>query len=172
MHSEQIHKAWWNYLKDMLDPRTTDQPSELPYLFSEPHCATCFHWFLVNEHGLHHLADTSSTREYDGIIEDLSGKRICAYREEGEIKDTYRDYRFYGWCRRFPPSQRSGYPVIGFRSLFTFLSRHIPRRISEYDFPLMPHNCSCGEWKEDRWVADFVGEHRGNAQLHASEGHS
>ena len=164
MRSEQIHEAWWNYLKDELDPRTTAFPSELPYLFREPHCGTCFHWFLINEDGLHHLAVKSSPDEYDERITDISGNRIGIYREKGKIKDTYRDYRFYGWCRRFPPVQRSGYSVLRFRSLFAFLSRKIPQKIAEYDFPLMPHNCSCGEWKEDDWVADFVNKNKRKAQ--------
>ena len=82
MDTEQILEAWWNYLKGMLDPKTTAFPSELPYLFGEPHCATCLHWFLIDGEGLHHLATTSSPREYDGMIDDLSGKRIRAYREK------------------------------------------------------------------------------------------
>jgi hypothetical protein len=164
MHSQQIHEAWWNYLKDKLDPRNRALPSELPYLFSEPYCATCSHWFLINEDGLYHLAVTSSPDEYDEILNDLSGKRICTYREKGEIKDTWLDHRFYGWCKRFPPVQRNGYSILRFRSLFSFLSRNIPQKISEYDFPLMPHDCSCGEWKEDNWVSDFVNKNRRNAQ--------
>jgi putative acetyltransferase len=76
---------------------------------------------------------------------------------QGAVHRAYRDHRFYGWCKRFPPFQRSGYSIIGFRSLFSFLSRNIPQKVSEYDFPLMPHNSSCGEWKENRWVAEIDG---------------
>jgi len=172
MDTEQIHEAWWNYLKEELDPRTTAFPSELPYLFREPHCATCSYWFLINGEGLHHLAITSSPKEYDEIINDLSGKRIHAYREKGRVIDTYQDHRFYGWCKRFPPFQRSGYSIIGFRSLFSFLNRNIPQKVSEYDFPLMPHNSSCGEWKENSWVADFISKYRPKAQPDAGEGRS
>lgn len=189
MDTEQIHEAWWSYIEDMLNPRTTAFPLELPYLISEPHCATCLHWFLIDEQGLNHLAVTSSPNEYDKIINDLSGKRfgvnkeydkICkeydkiinnlsgkrfeAYKEKGEVIDAYQDYRFYGWCKPFPPIQRSGYSVISLRSLFSFLSRNIPEKVSEYDFPLMPHDCSCGEWNEDHWVAEFISKYRPKAQ--------
>jgi hypothetical protein len=54
----------------------------------------------------------------------------------------------------------------------SFLSRNIPQKVSEYDFPLMPHNCSCGEWKEGQWLADFVQKFRGKAQQGAGEGRS
>jgi hypothetical protein len=160
MHNEKIHEAWWDYLKGIFEFSFDD----VPYLFRDPHCGTCSHWFLINEDGLHNLAVTSSPNEYDEIIKDLSGKRIYTYREKSEIKDTYRDYRFYGWCKRFPPVQRSGYSILGFRSLFTFMSRNIPKKVAEYDFPLMPHDSSCGEWKENSWVAIFINENNKKAQ--------
>ena len=167
MDSEQIHETWWNYLKYMLDPMTTAFPLELPYLFSEPHCGTCSHWFLINGEGLNYLATTSSPREYDKIINDLNGKRMRTYRERGKVIDSYRDHRFYGWCKRFPPLQRGGYSVIGFRSFYSFLSRNIPQKLSEYDFPLVPHDCSCGEWKENAWVPNFISKYRPNIEKKA-----
>ncbi len=160
MHNEQIHESWRKYLEDMF-ANSLVPSDDMPYLFSDPHCGTCAHWFLINEDGLHHLAVTSSPSEYDEIIRDLSGERICVYREKGEYVDSYRDHRFYGWCKRFPPVQRGGYSILRFRSLFTFLNRNIPQKIAEYDFPLMPHNSSCGEWKEDNWLSDFVQKHKG-----------
>ena len=119
MHNEQIHEAWWSYLKEMFEFSFGE---EVPILFESPHCGTCAHWFLINEDGLNHLAITSYPKEYDEIIKELSGNRVYAHREKGIVEDTYRDYRFYGWCKRYPPFQRSGYSIISFRSLFTLLS--------------------------------------------------
>jgi hypothetical protein len=160
MYNEQVREAWWAYLSDMFP----DPLGELPYFFRDPYCGTCTHWFLINEDGLRHLALTSSPKEYDEIVNDMSGNRTGVYREKGVIKDTYRDHRFYGWCKRFPPVQRSGYSIIGFRTLFTFLSRNIPQKNAEYDFPLMPHSSSCGEWKQGSWVSDFVNKHTNKEQ--------
>ena len=156
LSNEQIQKSWWNYLKKMFPPLPGER---LPYLFSDPHCGTCAHWFLIDYDGLHHLAITSSPSEYDNIVDDLKGNHIFDYRVNGEVEDVYTDYCFYGWCKRSPPVQRSGYSVVGFRSVFSFLSRNIPQKIAKYGFPLMPHDCSCGEWKENHWVADFVNKH-------------
>lgn len=160
IYNEQIRESWWKYLKDEFE-FSTESP---PYLFRDPHCATCCHWFLINEEGLHHLSITSSPTEYDEIINDLKGKRHYTVREEGEIIDSYMDYRFYGWCRRFPPAQRNNYSIFSFRTLFTFLKRNIPQKVAEYDFPLMPHISSCGEWKESNWVPEFIKEQKGKAQ--------
>jgi hypothetical protein len=137
MHNEQIIEAWQRYLKD-----NCQSPfGEIGWLFRGAYCGTCTHWFLINEDGLDHLATEASPREYyDEIIRDLNGKRIKDYKEHGKIMDVYSDYRFYGWCRRFPPVQRRGYSILRFRSLLTFLSDHVPKKVAEYDFPLMPHD--------------------------------
>ena len=166
MHNDQIHEAWRNYLKGMFEFSIDD----IPYLFRDAHCVTRFHWFLIDEEGFYNLAVTSSPKEYDEIINDLSGNRVCTYKEKGEIKDTHRDQRFYGWCKRFPPVQRGKYSILGFLSLFTFLSRSIPQKVADNDFPLMPHDCSCGEWKENKRVADFVKENNKKSQPDAVEG--
>jgi hypothetical protein len=159
MLNEQIRETWWKHLNDMFDPLLL-VIEDLPYLFRDPNCATCFHWFLMNEDGLDHLANTSP-KEYQEVLTDLRGERIYHIREKDQMDDVYRSHRFYGWCKRFPPLfQHRGYSVIGFRSLFTFLSRHVPKKISEYDFPLMPFDSSCGEWKESPWVEDFVTKHK------------
>lgn len=161
MNNEMIHESWWNYLKSMSESRIGD----MPYLFRDPHCGTCSHWHLIDEDALHNIAVTSSPKEYDEIFEGMSGKRLCVHREKGNVQDTYRDYRFYGWCKRFPPMHRGGYSVIGFRSFFTLLSRRVPNKISEYDFPLMPHDNTCGEWQEDKWVKNFLDELNGKNQV-------
>lgn len=160
MHNEQIIKAWRGYLKNMLEPNYT---GEKPWLFSNPFCGICAHWFIVRDRDLHHLATKASPREYDEIINDLSGNRLYDVREEGDIIDHYRAHRFYGWCKRYPPTQQGGYSIIGFRSIFTFLNRNIPQKVAEYDFPLMPHDSQCGEWKKGNWVDSFVKENTGKA---------
>jgi len=160
MHNEQISNAWWVYLKNMFKHGIGD----MPFLFETPHCGTCSNWFLIDEDGLDHIALTSAPGEYDEIIRDLKGERICDYREEGKIIDTYSDHRFYGWCKRFPPVPQSGHSIIGFRSFFSLLSRHIPKKVSEYDFPLMQHDNICGEWKKAKWVDKFIDQNRRKAQ--------
>jgi hypothetical protein len=118
MHNEQIIEAWQRYLKD-----NCQSPfGEIGWLFRGPYCGTCTHWFLINEDGLDHLATEASPREYyDEIIRDLNGKRIKDYKEHGKV-------------------QRRGYSILRFRSLLTFLSDHVPKKVAEYDFPLMPHD--------------------------------
>ena len=160
MHNEQIHEAFWKYLKNAFQYPTGE---ELPLEFRDSYCITCTYWFLINEAGLYHLAVTSPN-EHDEILRDLSGKRIETYREKGDIKDVYSTHRFYGWCKRFPPSQRNSYSVIRFRTIFSLINSNVPRNIAEYDFPLMPHDSSCGEWKEGPWVAEFISKHKWKAQ--------
>jgi hypothetical protein len=157
MHDEQINEAWWTYLKDTFD--SPIRGDELPIIFREPHCGTCSYWFLINNDGLDHVSKTSSPAEYDEIIKGLSGKRLFTY-QDSKITDGWFDYRFYGWCKRFPPVQRSEYSILRFRSLFSFLIRRIHYKVAEYDFPLMPHDCSCGEWKRNKWVLDFINRNK------------
>ncbi len=77
LSNEQIQESWWNYLKKMFPPLPGHR---LPYLFSDPYCATCTYWFLIDYDGLYHLDITSSPSEYDDIVNDLKGNHIFAYR--------------------------------------------------------------------------------------------
>jgi hypothetical protein len=150
MHNEEITKTWWNYLRDLFALGGT------PPLFELPHCATCSYWFLIDEEGLHHIALTSSPKEYDKIIDGLSGKLITAFKVDGKVEDVYQTHRFYGWCKRFPPVPRGGYSIIQFRSFASLLNRYIHRNISQYCFPLMPEDEWCGEWNKAKWVDSFI----------------
>ena len=130
MNREEIYETWWSYLKDELDPRTTAFPSELPYLFREPHCGTCSHWY----------------------VKEFGGKQIKGYWEKGEVVDTYSESLFYGWCKRFPPVQRSP------NSSFNLFKKDASQINSTYDFPVVPHEQSCGEWNEGDWVKELINE--------------
>jgi hypothetical protein len=154
MKTHEIHKAFFSYLEGLF-PASARIGDEKPRLFQDGYCGTCQHWSLLNSAGLHHIAITGPPSEYDEILEHMNGKKRYVYEGE-EYTDTYSDYLFYGWCRRYPPTPRSGYYIGSIRSLFSRLIRYIPMRVSEYEFPLVTHECSCGEWKEAEWVADFI----------------
>ena len=151
-----MEESWLNFLKHSFQ---LDLLGEIPQLFRKPYCGTCSHWFLINKEGLHHLAVTSSPKEYEEILNDIDGKRHGIIRERDEV-DVYTFFRFYGWCKRFPPMHRQSYSIIKFRTIFSLLNNSIPKKVSEYDFPLMPHESVCGEWREAKWVDDFVTENK------------
>jgi hypothetical protein len=132
----------------------------LPYIFQKPHCNTCVHWKLLNAEALDHIA-ISSPNEYDEIIKCFEGKRGRIVRDKGTVEDFYNEFRFFGWCKRFPPvyKQEGDYSIIRLRTLFSLLNSFNRKRIGEYGFPLMPHDEVCGEWKKDDWVDDWIKEH-------------
>lgn len=151
MHGEKIKETWTKYNQDMFKYSF----NEVPNLFQTPRCNTCSHWNLLGEEALHHIS-ISSPKEYDEIIRGLEGKRIRTFKSEGKIEDVYSDFRFFGYCKRYPPASKGGYSIVGFRTLFTLLNRYIPKRIGEYGFPLMPHDEFCGEWNKGKWVDDWI----------------
>ncbi len=95
--------------------------------------------------------------DYKKIIEGIKGKIIKPYRESGKVIDVYSDSRFYGWCKRFPPSapsKRIEYSIL--HIIIKLLLSHNHKYISEFRFPVMPHDECCGEWKKDQWVDERI----------------
>jgi len=148
MHNEEIFKRWNDYIDGNIKYNIL---GGLPYLFKSTHCGTCSHWYLLCEDSIHYLA-CEAPKDYDKIIKGIKGEIVRAYKEDGVVKDVYSDFCFYGWCKRFPPSRRTGYSIISIRTLFTRLIRHIPQHLFEYSFPIMPHDERCGEWQKAPWV--------------------
>jgi hypothetical protein len=165
MTNEQIFEAWADYTCDMIKYSLS---SELPHLFKSPHCGTCKFWVLLNQDAMHFVA-INSPNEYDKIEKGTKGNILKTYEENGEIVDTYNDYQFYGWCKRMPPTIKVNYSILGIRSLFSKLIRHIPKFIAENSFPAMPHDEWCGEWVKDSWVDDHVEEQTNKGQKRAAQ---
>lgn len=152
MNKEKIRELWEKYINELFEYSIT-QP---PHLFSMPNCATCTHWHLLDEDVLE-MISIHSPREFEYVFRGMEGKIIKAYKENGEIKDTYNDYKFYGYCKRFPPALLESDSVlkIGF---FSITNVKIPGILSGYRFPIMPHEEKCGEWKQDEWVRKMLSE--------------
>ena len=157
MNSEEIYNKWQDFLRNELDPSGMLSPLDLPFLFSNPCCATCSYWFLLNGEELHLLGMTSIPRIYENIINGFNGKQTMYYKDKEDL-DVFNIYRFYGKCKRFPPSHRNEYYCPRAWSFFSFFKKNILQKYYAYDFPLLPHDCSCGEWKQDGWVKDFIME--------------
>jgi len=154
MHNEEIRRRWQNYIDDMFNYNLF---GEKPYLFESSYCATCIHWYLLNEEGLHHVAITAPN-DYERIMIGLEGNIIKPVKEEGEIIDSYQDHQFFGWCKRYPPIIKNNYSILRIRSIFSRLATHVPKLISEFGYPLMPHDECCGEWGKDLWVDKRLNE--------------
>ena len=161
MEAEEYEENWQNYLKNFFQgiaaPLLVDEESGLPYLFANPVCATCQFWHPIHRDGLNQLP---APHEYDLVEKGLNGKILKTVSlGEGE-HDAYNDHVFYGWCKRFPPTNRDTYSIIGFRSLFSLVSRRIPLKVADYQFPLLSHLNTCGEWKKGQWVEGFISENK------------
>jgi len=161
MGTTEYEEEWQNYLKNFFQgiaaPLLVDEDSGLPYLFASPICATCQYWYPIHRDGLNQLP---APHEYDLVEKGLNGKIIKTVSlGEGE-HDAYSDHVFYGWCKRYPPTNRDTYSIIGFRSLFSLVSRKIPQKVADYQFPLLSHTNTCGEWKQGEWVESFVNEYK------------
>lgn len=157
MDREKAEDAWQKYLRNFFQgiaaPLMVDEESDLPYLFANPHCATCAHWHPIHLDGLNQL---SAPHELNHIEAGLQGKILKTVSLGNGEHDVYKDHEFYGWCKRYPPTYRDSYSIIGFRTVFSLVSRKIVQKISDYQFPLMSHMNYCGEWKQGDWVEDFI----------------
>lgn len=151
MDKEAIRKLWAKFIESFKD--SIKQP---PWLFTEPNCATCTHWHLLDEDTLE-MISISFPKEYEQICRGMEGKIIKAYEEDGRIVDTYNVHIFYGFCKRYPPAwpESDSITRIG---LFTRTNTKTPGILSGYRFPFLPHDEQCGEWKQDKWVSEVLSE--------------
>jgi hypothetical protein len=97
-----------------------------------------------------------ATDEIDHVNAGLQGNLLKIVSLDDGTHDSYRDHEFYGWCKRYPPRHQDSYAIISFRSLFSILSRKIPKKIADYQFPILSHENTCGEWKQGDWVQKFI----------------
>lgn len=148
MDKEKISELWAKYINESFESSVT-QPS---HLFSRPNCATCTHWHLADEDTLE-MISIYSPKEYEQICRGMEGKITKAYEEDGRTEGSYNVYMFYGFCKRFPPTcpESDSISRIG---LFSITNVKIPRILSGYRFPILPHEERCGEWKQDEWVKE------------------
>ena len=157
MEDDHNEEAWQEYLVNFFQgiaaPLLTDDESGLPYIFSNPLCATCQYWYPVHRDGLNQI---HAPQENDIIEKGMQGKILNTVSLGGGVNDAYESHIFYGWCKRYPPQQQDTYTIISFRSLFSLIARKIPLKISDYQFPLISHENTCGEWKQGNWVVDFI----------------
>ena len=160
MHAERIRGLWKDYLEDLFKYSL----SKPPFLFETPYCGTCFYWNLLNADAME-IIEVIAPNEYEAICRGMEGKIIKAYREDGEIKDTYNEHRFFGFCKRYPPSLMQGNSIIKFNSLLSLKNIKVPMILSGYKFPVMPHDEWCGEWKQGEWVADFMADKAKEKQI-------
>jgi len=120
MDQEHITKSWNEYLK-----RESESPLVESHLFKYPYCGTCKFWTLIDEDGLAAIQDQ---QEYDKVIQGIEGNILRAVRDNGSVIDTYTTWLFFGFCKRYPPQSPR------------------PIHIADYDFPLLSHWNTCGEW--------------------------
>ena len=145
---EKNETLWWEYLSRFftgfsLDAALFHQRGELHPIFATPRCATCKYWRLLHRDGMDQIPNPD---EIELIEKGLTGK--------------YEGHEFFGWCKRYPPQHRESYSIISYRSIFSLLTRNIPKKISDYQFPLMSHTNFCGEWSKDEWVEGFIEKQR------------
>lgn len=152
MNKEKIKELWTQYINETFQNAST-QP---PYLFRGPNCATCLYWHLIDEDSLK-MVSIYSPKEYEHICHGMEGKIIRLHKEYGQIKDTYNDHMFYGFCKRFPPTwpESDSKTRIG---LFSITNVKMPKVLSGYRFPFLPHEEQCGEWKQGEWVKEVLSE--------------
>lgn len=161
MDREKAENEWREYLKGLLQGFTAaisfDDETGLPFLFAYPHCATCYFWYPIHRGGLNHL---SNPDEIEYVEAGLQGKLLNSISLGNDHSDTYWNHAFFGWCKRYPPRHRDYYSIVGFRTLFTLVSRIIPSKIADYQFPVLSHINTCGEWKQGDWVEKFIKENK------------
>jgi hypothetical protein len=151
MNKEKIWDSWRKYIDDLF----INSPSKPPFIFKRPHCATCAYWSLLGEDELRAIS-IYSPEEYETICRGIEGKIVKAYREEGQVKDSYTDHQFHGFCKRYPPSLVDPNSIIRFRPIFSFVNVKLPNVLPRNAFPVMPHEQWCGEWKQDEWVNEIL----------------
>jgi len=161
MDREKFEKAWNEYLKDLFHGLFAsigfDDETELPFLFAYPHCATCTFWYPIHRDGIDQLL---APHEIERVEAGLQGKLYKDVSLGDDEYDHYTYYEFYGWCKRYPPPHRDCYSIISFRSLFSLISRKIPQKLADYQFPILIHTNTCGEWKQGNWVKEFIKENK------------
>lgn len=150
MNKERIKELWAKYINDTFKYAIT-QP---PLLFRDSNCATCDYWHLLGEDVLEVVSIYYPT-EYEHICRGMEGKIIRTYKEEGEIKDTYNDHVFYGYCKRFPPLLLESDSILKI-GLFSATNTKKPKMLSAYRFPILPHEEQCGEWKQSDWARELL----------------
>ena len=158
MNKEKIRELWTSHINESFEYALT-QP---PLLFRFPKCATCTHWQLLDEDVLEIISIQSPT-EYEQICRGMEGKIIRAYKEDGEIRDTYRDHLFYGYCKRFPPDLLESDSTLEI-GLFSIKNRKTPKILTPYRFPILPHEQHCGEWKQAEWAREELSERQKEKQ--------
>lgn len=156
MHAEKIRELWRKYINDLFD----NAISKPPHLFKRPFCATCKYWHLLDADSME-MISINSQNDYDNLVRGMEGNIIRAYKENGEIKDTYRDHIFYGYCKRYPPVLLESDSVIRI-GLFSIKNIKTPKLFSGYRFSILPHEQYCGEWTEDEWARDILAEKKQN----------
>ena len=163
---EKNETLWWEYLSrfftgfSLTAASFHGRDSELPPIFATPRCATCKYWRLLHRGGMDQIPNPD---EIELIEKGLTGKimKSISFRVgTRDVDDVYADHEFFGWCKRYPPQHRESYSIIGFRSIFSLLTRNIPKKISDYQFPLMSHTNFCGEWSKAEWVEGFIEKQR------------
>ena len=135
------------------------EPDELPGPFGTPCCATCKYWRILRPQDLltgQMNSTVPNPDEAERIENGWRGKLRRTVSETDGEHDSYLDHEFFGWCKRYPPQFHAPDSIISIRSFLSFLARHIPSKIAEYQFPLMPHHDGCGEWSKADWVDRFV----------------
>jgi len=150
MDREEIFTLWKNYIEELF--KYARVVVEIPYIYSSPHCATCAHWKLFGEDELETISyeskDLSITYKYERICEGMKGNLHKVLRYSADDIDTCNFYRFFGFCKRYPPLSHDYGPfVIKPKPLW----RGATRFIFEYRFPITDQEQWCGEWKRGPW---------------------
>ena len=137
-----IIELWDNYINDLFaDPSLIE---DMPIMFASPYCGTCNYWQLFDEDEMEVMSEVMHDLEYERIRKGMNGTLYRVMQKNGEYIDNYRDYRFFGFCKRYPPLPNDkGQFVIKPKSLLLKDTEFI----FEDRFPIIDHKQWCGEWK-------------------------
>jgi len=155
MYSEKIRELWSKYIEDEIEHSFLSLSFGI---FNRHHCETCEYWYLLDEDVLK-MISIYFPDIYKHICEGMEGKIHQVYKEEGEVMDSYRTHKFYGFCKRYPPviGEMDSVLKIGF---FSLKNIKLHQLLNGYRFPILPHEERCGEWKLSDWGKERLEEEK------------
>jgi hypothetical protein len=152
MDNETIHKLWTEYVDFFCNYVPTGGWGSSP-LFDKPSCATCTHWHIFQEETME-VISKYAPEVYEHICQGMKGKST-PYKEDGKVVDSYNEYIFYGYCKRFPPTLPESDSITK-KGIFSSKNIKTPRLLPGYIFPVLPQEEVCGEWKQSSRVKDLL----------------
>ncbi len=142
--SQNMFSLWFSSIVEDYDNTFMSEESQL---LNREECQTCKYWKLIDDDCYIYL----SPQEYGLIEQGMEGKIHRSFEFDNGEYDSYFESRFYGFCKRFPPTNSNG-TINTSKSLLSRKSASTSIKISEHSFPLMPHDEWCGEWSRCDWT--------------------